>query len=162
MADEARIVSPDMEKAKRATADAPVREYSKRALSGIAARIAKLAERNLRDRHGGGKYTRSVADIVTQDAGNDAVAVVLQTPWFGMEFGGMITNVYGRRIGTGRAEQIGLKPMWAPWHRDDRQGYIIGSAYYQETDPEKVTAEVADATLKAYSDSYDKAGLKRG
>lgn len=154
-------VDPEALKAVQDAMDnVDIKGFAVRGTKEVAEATVVIAQMNLNAREGGGKYSRAVADVDTVED-SDGWGAVLFTPWFGMEFGGHITNVWGHRIGTGRQDAIGLEPMWAPWHRDVEQGYILGGAW-AEMDEDKATEILADAGLEAYTVAFDNAGVPEG
>jgi hypothetical protein len=152
----------DWTKAAEAMAQAPVQQFTVKGTQQVADAVSQIGAINLAMRQGGGKYKRSVARVFSAES-SEGWSAVLQTPWMGMEFGGLTTWIYGHGFGTDRKPKNGatIKPMWAPWHEDFAEGYIIGSAWV-EMDRGTATKDVADAALAAYTMEFDKAGLKRG
>ncbi len=137
-----------------------IKGFAVRGTEEIAKAVVQEAEANLANREGGGKYSRAVASVEEVED-SDGWAAALFTPWLGMEFGGHITNVFGNRIGTGRANSINLEPMWAPWHSDVEQGYILGAAW-AGMDQEQATEMLADLGIDAYDEAFDRAGVPEG
>lgn len=154
-------MSNDLEALQHALSSVEVRKFALKASQDLADKLAIIGTMNLQRRAGGGKYPRGVARVTSEQGKGDSWSAVLNTPYMGMEWGGHVTVVYGRRIGSGHAARIGLEPMWAPWHRQYQQGHILGEAW---TDMGKgeATEEEANAVLAAYTEAFDKAGLKRG
>lgn len=154
-------MSNDLEALKNALATAEVREFALKASQELADALAIIGTMNLTRRAGGGKWPRGAGSVKAEPGRGDSWQAVLSTPFMGMEWGGHVTNVYGRRIGSSRAGQIGLEPMWAPWHKSYQEGYILGEAWIEMGRGDASKAE-ADAVLAAYTEAFDKAGLKRG
>jgi len=137
-----------------------MRQFALDGTEVVAKTAQKIGQLNLARRGGGGKYTRGVAhEIAREDSAGWFTA--LNTPWLGMEFGGHVTNVHGNRIGTSRQAEIGLKPMWAPWHNDSAKGYIIGAAVATLMESGEPTKAVADAVLAGFVTEFDKAGVPK-
>lgn len=157
--DEIVIQSEDLDNAAKALGNVETRQLVLDALEQTADIIQKIGEVNLKNREGGGKYTRAVASVETVES-SDGWGVELDTPWFGMEFGGHVTNVYGNKIGSSRSAAIGLEPMWAPWHQDFAQGYIIGAAWTESQGD--VEEFVTNAVEKGIDVELDKEGVPRG
>ena len=154
------MATTDIERLKWALESVPVETFALQGTKEVAEVVQRVGELNLAMRAGGGKYIRSVARLFTAPK-NDGWAAVFQSPFMGMEWGGWVTNVFGNKIGSERSKAIGLKPMWAPWHRDYEQGYIIGSAWSSLGSGE-ATEKQADQVLRAYTKRFDEAGLRRG
>ncbi len=152
----------DAERAERALRDAPVKEFALEGSKGVAEVVRKVGNIKLQQREGGGRWSirKGRARVITEAVG-DGWATVLSTKFMGMEWGGFVTNVYGNKFGTKRAGEAGLKPMWAPWHRDYKKGYIIGSTWI-ELDKGEATGKMADQVMRAYRQEFDKARLKKG
>ena len=137
-----------------------MRQFALNGTEVVAKTATNIGKLNLARRAGGGKYQRGAAQVI---ASKDSQGwfTALNTPWLGMEFGGHVTNVYSRRIGTSRQATVGLKPMWAPWHRDADKGYIIGAAVAKLMESGEPTKAVADAVLAGFTTEFDKAGVPR-
>lgn len=152
-------MASDVDKAKKALEEAPVLEFALQGLKGITDLIAQVGDIKLQMRAGGGRWPRGVASVYNEKQ-SKGWAAVLETPFMGMEWGGYVTNVYGMQFGTDRRVAAGFESMWAPWHGDYAQGYIIGSTWTEMSDGEATRAE-ADAVLAGYTAAFDKVGLKR-
>ena len=162
--DKAELRSPDLTRTVAALNTAKgeyVRQYTKAATQDVADRAGELADENLERREGGGKYARSVARVFTEQ-GRDGPLVGLDTPWFGMEFGGNIVNVWGHRIGTKRQAKLGTPPMWGPHHSTSERGYIIGRVWSEQMDQASAANHVGNAGEKAITDALDEQGVPRG
>lgn len=135
------------------------RIYALQGTQEISLAIAMQGERNLSRREGGGRYDRGVATVVAVEATNGWGAALI-TPWLGMEFGGNLTFLWGDAFGTGWDFPGGEDSrMWAPWHQDDEQGYIIGAAW-NELDRGNSTADALAASMFAgFNLELDKAGV---
>lgn len=155
-------MTTDAEKAAKALAAAAagMRQFALDGTEVVAKTATAIGNINLARRAGGGKYSRGAAHVI---ASKDSAGwfTALNTPWLGMEFGGYVTNVHGNRIGTSRQAEVGLKPMWAPWHRDAGKGYIIGAAVAELMESGEPTKAVADAVLAGFTTEFDKAGVPR-
>ena len=155
-------MTTDAEKAAAALSSAAMkmRQFALDGTKVVAQTAQVMGTANLTRRHGGGKYKRGAAHVIARED-NKGWFVALNTPWLGMEFGGHVTNVWDNRIGTSRQAEIGLKPMWAPWHADADKGYIIGSAVAALMESGSPTAAVADAVLAGFTAEFDKFGVPK-
>lgn len=154
------VDAESLEAVRKAMDNVEIQAFAVRGTEEIAKAVVEEAQSNLDQRAGGGKYTRAVAEVDTVEE-SDGWAAALFTPWLGMEFGGYITNVFSNRVGTGRAGTLGLEPMWAPWHSDVAQGYILGAAW-SDMNQEKAVEALADLGLEAYEEAFDKEGVPEG
>lgn len=155
-------MTTDAERAAAAlsAASQKMRQFALDGTEVVAKTAQKIGQLNLARRSGGGKYMRGAAHVIAR---KDSAGwfTALNTPWLGMEFGGHVTNVWDNPIGSSRTAHLGLKPMWAPWHRDADKGYIIGAAMAELMASGEPTKVVADAILAGFTTEFDKAGVPR-
>lgn len=155
-------MTTDADRAAKALSAASknMRQFALNGTEVVAKTATAIGNINLARRAGGGKYSRGAARVI---ASKDSQGwfTALNTPWLGMEFGGHVTNVFANRIGTSRQGSVGLKPMWAPWHKDADKGYIIGAAVSELMESGEPTKAVADAVLAGFTTEFDKAGVPR-
>jgi hypothetical protein len=130
--------------------------YAKEGTKAVAEAVQAVGEANLKDRAGGGRYSREVATVVTVED-DSSWSTVLITPWLGMEFGGYVTFLWGHKMGS---SWQGLEPMWAPFHRSSAKGYIIGAAW-SELDRGKADDALAEAMLLGIDIEMDQAGVPK-
>lgn len=141
--------------------NANARIYAKQGSQEVALAVAQIGEGNLRERHGGGRYQRSVATVVAVEAQNGWGSALI-TPWLGMEFGGHVTMLWGTAYGTGWDFPGGEDShMWAPWHSDTAQGYIIGAAWSELDKGGDVEDAMAAAMIAGIDHEFDQAGVPK-
>jgi len=160
---QAEIKSVDFERFKKAIAasQGAIRAWMLDGTRLVSEGVVRNAEVNLALRAGGGKYLRAAADIRLVE-GSDTFSAAMATPWLGIEFGGWVTNVFGHAIGTERQAEIGLAPMWAPWHNSTEKGYIMGSAWAELSKSGDASKAIGSIVLDGYREEFSKAGVKHG
>lgn len=151
----------DLEALQSALANVPVRQFALEGTRNLAETLARIGDMNLRSRMGGGRWPRGVGSVNVKQSTGDSWYAELSSPFMGMEWGGYVTNIWGNKHGTNKSGAVGLKPMWAPWHREYKQGYILGAAF-TEIGTSDAQQEMAEKVLNAYTQAFDQAGLKRG
>jgi len=137
------------------------RVYALQGSQTVALAVTAVGEANLDKRAGGGRYMRSVAEVVAVEAANGWGAALI-TPWLGMEFGGFVTMLWGNAFGTGWDFPGGESSrMWAPWHSTSEEGYIIGAAWTELERGASVDDALAAAMVAGIDMEMDKAGVPK-
>lgn len=167
MADTFSVTSPDLIALRKSFAEFAtsrgVRSWAIQGTEALAKTVVTMADANIRSRgrERGEHWKRSNAHVYAQAKG-DGWETKLETPWLGVEFGGKWQNVWGNWVHQDRMQMLGSSPMWAPWHRDQDQGYIMGSAWAELERTGDVTALPADAVMAGITQTFDQQGVPRG